>query len=115
MCCTASTSFFHQQRTCRKCNVADHDSGNVQFKCSKIFKQYINKLKRQHKLKESKQYCQYNVKSPRFINLYGGDKFGIFSAAMPIEALHALENGIFIYCFQIIWDERIKNLRKIFP
>ena len=77
--------------------------------------QYINRLKGQHKLKELKQYCQYNVKSPWFNNIYGGDKFGIFSAAMPIEALHALENSIFIYCLQILWDERMKKPKENLP
>jgi hypothetical protein len=37
---------------------------------------------------------QYNVHSAWFDVGYGGCRFGIFSAAPPVEALHAIENGL---------------------
>ena len=37
---------------------------------------------------------------------------GFFYAAMPIEALHSLENGIFIYCSKVLRDERIIPILK---
>jgi hypothetical protein len=37
---------------------------------------------------------QYNVHSAWFDVGYGGCRFGIFSAACPVEALHAFESGL---------------------
>jgi hypothetical protein len=38
---------------------------------------------------------------------YGGCRFGIFSAACPIEPLHALENGIIPDCLTILFKDKI--------
>ena len=35
---------------------------------------------------------------------YGGEPGGIFTAAMPIEALHCLENGIISHCLHQLFS-----------
>jgi len=39
---------------------------------------------------------------------YGGNLGGLFTAAMPIEALHALENGIFLYMAKELFNHILK-------
>jgi len=39
---------------------------------------------------------------------YGGNPRGLFTAAMPIEALHALENGIFLYTAKELFNRILK-------
>ena len=41
-----------------------------------------------------KELNQYHVQNAWFKVDFGGCPFGIFSAACPVEPLHALENGI---------------------
>ena len=48
---------------------------------------------------------QYNVHSAWFDVDYSGCKFGIFSAACPVEPLHALENGLIPDCLRILFQE----------
>jgi hypothetical protein len=50
---------------------------------------------------------QYNVRSAWFDVDYGGCKFGIFSAACPVEPLHSLENGIIEKCLQVLVREQL--------
>jgi hypothetical protein len=38
---------------------------------------------------------------------YGGCRFGIFSAACPVEALHALENGLMSNCPNTLFKEEM--------
>ena len=37
----------------------------------------------------------------------GGCRFGIFSAAVPVEALHALENGSMPDAIQVLFTEEM--------
>ena len=46
---------------------------------------------------------QYNVHSAWFDVDYGGCRYGIFSAACPVEALHALENGLIPDAIQVLF------------
>lgn len=39
---------------------------------------------------------------------YGGNPEGIFTAACPTEALHALENGIFLHVLKELFNEILK-------
>jgi hypothetical protein len=52
---------------------------------------------------------QYNVHSAWFDVGYGGCRFGIFSAAAPVEALHALENGLMSDCLNILFYEEMTS------
>jgi hypothetical protein len=50
---------------------------------------------------------QYNVHSAWFDVGYGGCRFGIFSAAAPVEALHAIENGLMPDAIQVLFTEEM--------
>ena len=50
---------------------------------------------------------QYNVDCAWFHVGYGGCRFGIFSAACPVEALYALENGLMSNCLNILFKEEM--------
>ena len=43
---------------------------------------------------------QYNIQTAWFDIDFGGCEYGIFSAACPIEGLHALENRLITYVFK---------------
>ena len=49
-----------------------------------------------------KKLNQYNVSNAWFKVDFGGCPYGIFSAACPVEPLHALENGIISDCLKIL-------------
>ena len=52
---------------------------------------------------------QYNVYSAWFDVNFGGCEYGVFSAAMPIEPLHSLENGLMADCLKIMFDEDLTD------
>ena len=55
---------------------------------------------------------QYNVQNAWFDVDFGGCKYGIFSAACPVEPLHAIENGIILNCLEILFS-KIKTPTKL--
>jgi hypothetical protein len=59
-----------------------------------------------------KNINQYNVHSAWFDIDYGGFRFGVFSAATPVEPLHALENGLFTDCVRILFEEEMTPKQK---
>jgi hypothetical protein len=48
---------------------------------------------------------QYHVRNAWFEVCYGGCKYGIFSAACLVEALHVMENGLIKHCLQILFQD----------
>ena len=46
---------------------------------------------------------QYEVDNAWFKLNFGGCPYGIFSAACPVEPLHALENGIIVDCIKVMY------------
>jgi hypothetical protein len=56
---------------------------------------------------------QYNVHSAWFDVDYRGCCFGIFSAATPVEPLHALENGLITDCVHILFEEEMTPKQKL--
>ena len=46
---------------------------------------------------------QYNVQNAWFKVDFGGCPYGIFSAACPVEPLHALENGLIADCLKVLF------------
>ena len=52
-----------------------------------------------------KEMNQYNVQNAWFDVDFGGCKYGIFSAVCPVEGLHALENGLILYCLDILFSK----------
>ena len=57
-------------------------------------------------------YNQYNVRSAWFDAEFGGCRYGIFSAAMPVEPLHALENGIIPQCLSVLFKEEMMPINR---
>ena len=54
---------------------------------------------------------QYNVHCAWFDVGYGGCCFGIFSAACPVEGLHALENGLISDCLAVLFKEEMTPMQ----
>jgi hypothetical protein len=57
-------------------------------------------------------FNQYNVPNVWFDAGYGGYRFGICSAACPIEPLHSLENGIIPDCLTILFKDEMRPALK---
>jgi hypothetical protein len=57
-------------------------------------------------------FNQCNVHNAWFDVSYGGCRFGIFSAACPIEPLHSLENGIIPDCLTILFKDEMRPALK---
>ena len=56
------------------------------------------------------EICQYNVWSAWFDVDFGGCPYGVFSAAMPVESLHALGGGLIKDILSILFQEDLKEL-----
>jgi hypothetical protein len=97
------------KRLCRKCNVSGKNAGDPFVRCEKISMTKMNHCLATNDTERLKRYNQYNISSPWFELQYGGDRFGIFSAAMPVEPLHSVELGLIDYCLGILWNEYIVN------
>ena len=48
---------------------------------------------------------QYNVQNASFDIDFGGCPYGIFSAACPVEPLHALENGLITEYIKLLFHK----------
>lgn len=108
ICCT-TTSYGHTlNRPCRKCNVQGSSLKDPNVSCQKMSMVKIKKMIVGEELEELKKIDQKNVYSIFFKLCYGGCKFGIFSAACPVEPLHSLESGIMKYILDILMNEKLK-------
>ena len=103
MCCSAPVYLESVNRLCRKCNVKGKDSGNPFVQCKKIVMKCIQELVANNCTDKLKAINQYKVKNAWFKVNFGGCPFGIFSAACPVEPLHALENGIIADCLKVLF------------
>ena len=107
MCCTSISYSVSLTRPCRKCNVKGSELGNPNIQCEKISMERVKVMVLHEMLIELKAINQKNVYSIFFELCYGGDKYGIFSAACPVEPLHSLENGIIKYIISVIFWEML--------
>ena len=107
MCCSAVAYNNKMKRICRKCNVSGNDVGNPDVVCQQIVMSKVVRLVNNNSTKWLKAINQYNVHSAWFDVDYGGCKYGIFTATMPIEPLHSLENGIFIQCLDFLFNSKL--------
>ena len=114
ICCTSCHYSNTMNRLCRKCNVRGDQSGDPTFQCSRMSMVKMIKFVAESRQKILDDYNQYNVHNAWFDVSYGGCRFGIFSAACPIEPLHSLENGIIPDCLLILFKEEMtgKNLKS---
>jgi hypothetical protein len=110
--CTSASYSKTMRRICRKCNVKGSDAGNPFIECQRMSMVKIIDLVRRNQHAILDNINQYNVHSARFDVDYGGCRFRIFSAATPVEPLHALENGLITDCVRILLEEEMTTKQK---
>ena len=112
ICTTACHYSNKMNRLCRKCNVRGRDSGNPLVRCKRISMEKMSQFVNDDDQVTLDRYNQYNVHNAWFDVSYGGCKYGIFSAACPIEPLHSLENGIISVCLLLLFNDEMKGTQK---
>jgi hypothetical protein len=105
ICCTAYHYSNRLHRLCRKCNVRGDESGDPLVQCKKINMVRVMQLVQDNRQDILDAINQYNVDNAWLDVSDGGCRFGMFSAACPIEPLHALENGIIPDCLTILFKD----------
>ena len=68
----------------------------------------IQDMVKQNNTEQLKVLYQYNIQNAWFDVNFGGSSYRIFSAACPVEPLHALENGLITECIKVLFT-RIKS------
>ena len=89
-------------RLCRKCNVPGDKAADMSFNCKRMSMRKIKRLVRRKDEVRLAEYSQHLVEAPWYEIDYGGCIYGIFSAAQPSEWLHAMDNGLIMYCNHIL-------------
>jgi hypothetical protein len=112
ICCTTCHYSNKLHRLCRKCNVRGDESGDPLIECKKINMVRIMQLVKDNRQDILDDYNQYNVHNAWFDVSYGGCRFGIFSAACPIEPLHSVENGLIPDCLTILFKDEMRPALK---
>ena len=111
--CGSSVCYLKSlNRLCRQCNVKGDDSGNPLIQCKKMSMSKIRQYVLQNRTDKLQKICQYNVNVAWFDVDFGGCDYGVFSAAMPVEALHALEGGLMIDVLTILFKVDLKPLMQ---
>ena len=105
MACSSPCYSNKINRLCRKCDVQGQDSGNPNIKCKNIKMKKIQDMVEQDDTEQLKALNQYNVQNAWFDVDFGGCPYGIFSAACPVEPLHALENGLITECIKVLFSK----------
>jgi len=108
ICCRAPTYVNTVNRLCRKCDCRGNQSSDPLVGCLKISQVKVLQALDNNEVETLHEFNQYNVRSAFFDLCYGGCKYGIFSAACPIEPLHALENGIMNDAIKILLEEYLQ-------
>lgn len=107
ICCSSAGYSNKMSRLCRKCNVRGDQSGDPFVACKRMSMLKILELVDSNNVDALNAINQYNVHSAWFDVGYGGCRFGIFSAACPVEALHALENGLMPDVIKVLFAEEM--------
>lgn len=98
-----------QARLCRQCNVSGDESGDPLVKCRKMSMWKIRQYVLDNEVETLKSISQNNVYTAWFRFDFGGCELGVFSAAMPVEALHAVEGGLMKYVAKILYEVDLKK------
>ena len=112
ICCSSVAYSNKLSRLCRKCNVRGDESGDPLIQCKRISMVKMIQLVKDDRQDILDQFNQYNVQNAWFDVSYGGCRFGIFSAACPIEPLHSLENGIIVVCLTLLFKNEMGTAQK---
>jgi hypothetical protein len=106
--CACSPCYSNKmQRLCRKCNVKGEDADDPFVKCRRMIMANIQAWVVDGEYEKLDNINQYHVHNAWFEVGYGGCKYGIFSAACPVEALHALENGLMKQSLQVLFTDNM--------
>ena len=105
MACSSVSYSNRMHRLCRKCDVEGCNSGNPQIVCRKIKMKPVKDMVDQNRTEELDAMNQYHVQNAWFNVDFGGCPYGIFSAACPVEPLHALENGLMNDCIKVLLEK----------
>jgi hypothetical protein len=102
-------------RLCRQRNIAGDESRDPLVKCRKMSMVKIRYYVLDREVKTLRRISQNKVYSAWFDCDFGGCELGVFSAAMPVEALHAVEGGICKDAATILFVEDLKdaNCRRL--
>jgi hypothetical protein len=90
------------QQLCRKCNVKGLDDDDPFVNCWRMIMAKIQAWVVDGEYEKLENINQYHAHNAWF---YGGCKYGIFSTACPVEALHALENGLIKQSLQVLFTD----------
>jgi hypothetical protein len=96
-------------RLCQQCNIAGNESGNPLIKCQKMSMVKIRQYVLDGEVETLEQISQNNVYSAWFDCDFGGCELGVFSADMPVEALHAVEGGLCKDVAEILFKQDLKD------
>ena len=110
MCCSSVNYSCTLEHICCACNVCGDQTGNPDVKCKKMNTHKIHQWVLEGHVDELNAICQKNTYSAWFDVDFGGCKRGVFEAAMPVEALHALEGGMFKQVMEIFITEDLKEV-----
>ena len=112
MACSSPCYSDKMQRLCRKCNVRGSDSGDPYVECKKFLMEPIKNMVLTNQVMQLDAINQYHVQNAWFEVDFGGCPYGIFSAACPVEPLHALENGLIADCLKVLFG-KIKSSKSL--
>ena len=100
------------RRISRMCDAGPSQLGKPEIgSCKRLIMQDVMTLVTEEKYKELYNLYQAQHWIAWFDLDYGGNPEGIFTAACPPEALHALENGIFFHMLHELFDVILKSER----
>jgi hypothetical protein len=112
--CACSPCYSNKmQRLCRKCNIRGCDADDPFVTCKRMVMSRIQALVENNEYDKLDAINQYHVHNAWFPLDYGGDRFGIFSAAAVVEALHALENGLIKQSLIVLMHENLSLSGKV--
>ena len=95
------------------CDVSSTTISKVKKRCCRRIKQdYVMHLVQTNNVIELSAISQRNVYLSWFDVDFGGSPYGVFTAACPSEALHAVESGLIEYCLEELFNEILTNKSK---
>jgi hypothetical protein len=109
--CACSPFYSNKiQRLCRKYNVKGSEADNPFVKCQCMIMLHIQAwVVNGEYAKLDEILNQYHVHNAWFDISYGGCKYGIFSTTCPVEAMHAMENGMIKQCVQVLFKDSMNK------
>jgi hypothetical protein len=111
ICCSSASYSNKMARICRKCNVSGAEVGNPFAQCFPVLMNDVINLVASNDVRTLRDMNQHNVHSAFFDFGYGGCKYGIFTAAMPIEPLHSLAQGIIEKVLKVLFTEKLSKAK----